>query len=381
MRLLHVVPTYLPATRYGGPIFAVHGLCRALVRRNHHVDVFTTNVDGESVSPVPTRARVDVEGVGVSYFASAYRRLYWSPALRRALRARASEYDVVHLHSVFLDPTLAGARTASVAGVPYVLSPRGMLVPELIAARSSTVKRLWIRLFERETIRKAASIHLTSEQERIDFLRLGLDARRLDVVPNGIDIPPSTADARDRKPILLFLGRLNWKKRPQFLLEALEHLPPAWQAVFAGPDEDGTRKMLEEEAKRRNHLRRVQFIGEADTATKQSLMASASILVLPSISENFGNVVLEAALAELPAAITPEVGVAPAFHAEGAAFILNDNQDTYGKQIAAAALSPELERMGRAARALVERDFAWDKIAARMEQMYVSISESRRDHA
>src|SRR5260370_167350 len=43
MRILHVVPTYLPATRYGGPIYAVHGLCRALAARGHDVTVFTTN--------------------------------------------------------------------------------------------------------------------------------------------------------------------------------------------------------------------------------------------------------------------------------------------------------------------------------------------------
>src|ERR1700680_1362004 len=46
MRILHVVPTYLPATRYGGPIVAVHSLCRALAARGHAVEVFTTSIDG-----------------------------------------------------------------------------------------------------------------------------------------------------------------------------------------------------------------------------------------------------------------------------------------------------------------------------------------------
>ena len=46
MRIVHVVPSYLPAVRHGGPIFAIHGLCRALAARGHQVEVFTTNVDG-----------------------------------------------------------------------------------------------------------------------------------------------------------------------------------------------------------------------------------------------------------------------------------------------------------------------------------------------
>ena len=39
LRVLHVVPTYLPATRYGGPIYSVHGLARALSDLGHDVHV------------------------------------------------------------------------------------------------------------------------------------------------------------------------------------------------------------------------------------------------------------------------------------------------------------------------------------------------------
>ena len=53
MRLLHVVPTYLPAVRYGGPIRSVHALCRELAAAGHDVEVFTTSVDGPTDSNVP----------------------------------------------------------------------------------------------------------------------------------------------------------------------------------------------------------------------------------------------------------------------------------------------------------------------------------------
>src|SRR6266508_3964823 len=104
MRVLHVVPTYVPAWRYGGPIVAVHGLCKALVTRGHEVHVFTTNVDGEGVLEMPTDRSVPRDGVSVRYFPSAFRRLYWSPAMARALAAGVSDYDLVHVHAVFLWP-------------------------------------------------------------------------------------------------------------------------------------------------------------------------------------------------------------------------------------------------------------------------------------
>src|SRR5436305_3271637 len=85
VKILHVVPTYLPARRYGGPIVAVHGLCRALAARGHDMTVFTTNVDGDAESDVPLDREVMLDGVRIRYFASTFRRLYVSPAMRSAL--------------------------------------------------------------------------------------------------------------------------------------------------------------------------------------------------------------------------------------------------------------------------------------------------------
>ncbi len=178
VKILHVVPTYLPATRYGGPIFAVHGLCRALARRGHDVHVFTTNVDGDGVSGVPLQTPVALDGVQVHYFASPLRRLYLSPSMKRALRRDTAGFDLVHLHSVFLWPTWAAARAARRAGVPYVVSPRGMLVPELIARKSRWTKTAWIRLIERDNLESAAAVHFTARREWEDARRLGVPLRK-----------------------------------------------------------------------------------------------------------------------------------------------------------------------------------------------------------
>src|SRR5262245_10518463 len=163
MRALHVVPSYLPAVRYGGPIYSVHGLCKALVARRHEVPVVTTNVDGPYATPVPLETAVDLDGVNVRYFPCGLgRRLYRSPAMARALGACISKFDVLHLHSVFLWPTLAAARAAIRADVPYLLAPRGMLVPDLIRRKSRIAKSLWISLYERKNIEDRKSTRLNS---------------------------------------------------------------------------------------------------------------------------------------------------------------------------------------------------------------------------
>ena len=64
MRILHVVPTYIPAFRYGGPIYSVHGLCKVLAGLGHDIHVFTTNnADGDRDSDVPLVILLN-EGIG-----------------------------------------------------------------------------------------------------------------------------------------------------------------------------------------------------------------------------------------------------------------------------------------------------------------------------
>src|SRR3954465_6326045 len=82
LHVVHVVPTYLPALRYGGPIRSVHGVCAGLAALGHWVDVFTTNVDGPGVSDVPLDRPVLCDGVSVHYYPTGFaRRLYHSPAM------------------------------------------------------------------------------------------------------------------------------------------------------------------------------------------------------------------------------------------------------------------------------------------------------------
>jgi glycosyltransferase involved in cell wall biosynthesis len=177
VKVLHVIPTYVPAWRYGGPMRSVHGLASAQAAAGDRVSVYTTNVDGPDVLDVPVAQPVRRDGVEVWYFPVAFpRRLARSPAMARALHDSISAFDVVHLHSVFLWPTVAAARVCHGIGLPYVLSPRGMLVGDLIAARGRLRKALWLALFERRTVREAAAIVVSSELEARELAALDLDA-------------------------------------------------------------------------------------------------------------------------------------------------------------------------------------------------------------
>ena len=384
MRILHVVPTYLPAVRYGGPIFAVHGLCSALAARGHHVEVFTTSVDGPNDSAVSLGTPVVVDGVHVRYFkSSTLRRLFWSPEMGRALQRDIAGFAIVHLHSVFLWPTWAAARSARAAHVPYVMSPRGMLVKDLIKKRSKIAKSAWIRLIEKRNLERAAAIHVTSEVEAEELRRFPWRLSRVEIIPNGVDqltVSRSAKPALDveviagKQPMVLFLGRISWKKGLDRLLIALARtqLP---RLAIVGPDDEGIVPHLKQLACDLDVKDRVHFLPRTVLGVdKEYLYRAAQLFVLPSHSENFGNTVLEAMQHGLPVIVTPEVGAARIVQDAKGGLVVHADAVPLSEAIQQLTEDHSLARsMGEAGRRHVAEHFGWARVSATMEALYASL--------
>lgn len=387
MRILHVTPAYFPAVRYGGPIVAVHALCRELAARGHDVEVMTTNVDGPGDSDVPLDGAVCRDGVRVRYFASNHlRRIFWAPSMRGALRRDIETFDVVHLHTIYQWPVWAAGRDARGRGVPYVISPRGMLVQDLIRRRSRLAKTLWIALLERRTIEGAAAIHATSDIEAAELRRFGWRLPPVAVVPNGVDDPaPVSASQRVSLdvtqavadlPVVLYFGRLSWKKGLDRLLHAFARTA-AGTLVLAGTDDEGQGARLAALAEELRIARRIRILSRTiDGVDKERLFAAARVLVLPSYSENFGNTVLEAMRRGVPVVTTPEVGAAEIVRAAQAGFVADGAPESLSAAIACLVGDPELARtMGTAGRRHVARRYTWPRIAERMEALYMGLKQ------
>jgi glycosyltransferase involved in cell wall biosynthesis len=382
MRILHVVPTYLPATRYGGPIIAVHSLCRALAARGHAVEVFTTSIDGPIDTAVPYDRPVMLDGVKVRYFASRrLRRLSYAPSLMQSLHDEISGANVVHLHSAFLWPTWRAARLSRRRRIPYVISPRGMLVKTLIASRNRLIKSAWIALIERSSLEQAAAIHATSAIEAEEIRKFGWRLPRIAVVPNGVDAieqearqtPPSAdiAALAGQQPLVLFFGRLAQVKGLDRLLHAFARTQRGTLAIV-GNDYEGLASGLSEMARQLKIDGRVRIVPRTITdAEKECMFAAARVFVLPSYSESFGNVVLEAMQRGLPVIVTPEVGAAEVVKESGGGLVASGDAQSLGAAIDRLTEdAAKSSAMGEAGRRHVSERYGWHNVAARMEALY-----------
>ena len=145
--------------------------------------------------------------------------------------------------------------------------------------------------------------------------------------------------------------------------------------MLAGNDEEQYRPVLEDLARALGVHDRIEFTGAVSGAGKAALLHHARLLVLPSYSENFGNVVLEAMSAGRPVIVTPEVGVADIVRENDAGMVADGDPGTLGRALESLFTNAtERERLGGNGRTAAERRFTWDAVAAQMESLYQQVA-------
>jgi glycosyltransferase involved in cell wall biosynthesis len=384
VRIVLVTSAYPPFVRFGGQPGHAAGLARELSRRGHRVEVLTANHDLGR----PGFLRID-GGVRAHYLRAIAR--YRSagtvnPAAVTTASRLVGRSDVIHLFGMYdlLGP--AAALAAHRARVPYLVEPMGMFRP---IVRSLHKKRLYHRLIGGRLVAGAAGVVATSQLERDDLLRSGIRGRRIFVRPNGIDLDafddlPGRGLLRARygiapdAPLILFLGRLTPVKRPGLVIDALVMQADlsAW-ALFVGPDEDGMRGALERRAAERGVSERVVFTGPMYEQDKLKALVDADVLALPSMSENFGNVVLEALACGLPVVLSDRCGIAPEISGR-AGYVIRPEAAPLAEALARVLGDPAMR--GRVAKVgpAIARRYSWEKVAVNMQDIYETVVADSR---
>jgi len=212
--------------------------------------------------------------------------------------------DVVHIHGLWSPYLAAFANAALRHGIPYIVAPHGMLEEWSLQVRSMR-KRLALKFYQGKILAHAACIHATSAMEAQSLRRLGI-AAPIFVVPNAVADPlePIEPAAKDAKRVLLFLSRIHEKKGLDMLLAAWNELRPrGWQLIIAGSGEPRYVERLHAFCKS-HQVPDVEFLPHTEGKSRELLFARAAAFVLPTYSENFGNVVAEALIRGVPVLTT-----------------------------------------------------------------------------
>jgi glycosyltransferase involved in cell wall biosynthesis len=365
-------------------------MARAVARRGHEVAIYTTDRELEADERPPQGEPIMRDGVELRFFRQhAPTALATSFPLARALADAVPRADVVHLHSLYLFHGWATARLCRRHGVPYLLRPHGTLDP-FLWKRHRARKWLIERAFQDRVTRDAAALHYTAAEE-MKLAEPYAHGRPGVVVPNGLDLSeyadlPPAGRLRARYPeigtrrVVLFLGRLNFKKGLDLLIPAFAQARAAHSdlhLVIAGPD-DGMRREIDGWVAKAGIGNRVTFTGMLDHQRKLEAFRDAEMFMLPSYSENFGIAVVEAMACGVPVAISDKVNIWREVEAAGAGIVGATTVASVAEQITRLVRDPQAPAMGERGRRLVEERFSWDKIAQALESVYRSLAAKKR---
>jgi glycosyltransferase involved in cell wall biosynthesis len=295
MRILHVVPTFYPALCYGGPIYSVLHLCLNLVELGHEVRVLTTDANGKArVSPAEKRDPA-LNPMQVNFS----RRIgsgTVAPALVKDVLQQAEWADVVHLTAVYNFSTIPTIFAARRARKPLVWSPRGAL-QRWAGSRHGRAKNLWNATCALMLPARTA-LHVTSNEEAAESTpRVGNPTPF--VIPNGIEIPPVPDNPpQDGFYKILFIGRLDPKKGLENLISSLPALSShgirQWRLRIVGAGAPAYVACLKRLASDCGVGANVEFDGDLRGQEKFFAFANSDVVIVPSHTENFANVVAEA---------------------------------------------------------------------------------------
>jgi len=261
---------------------------------------------------VKKNTKVDLNGIEVIYHrVRVFKKLFFSLRFLFSIYKEIKSSDIVHIQSIFFLPAYFSSIACRLLKIPYVVSPRGAII-KVHFKKNTIFKNLWMIFFGRYILEKAQAVVFTSGWEERAMREFKLNLNNTVVIHNGIDLNKRKQLQKSLKPLfnyIFFIGRISYIKGLDRLLKSMKYIDNEVKLLIAGNDEEGYRSEVLSLINELGLGGRVIFLGEIDE-DKWTYYKYAQLTVLPSYSENFGNVIVESLSMQTPVVVTKEVGAA-----------------------------------------------------------------------
>lgn len=402
MRVLAVSQSYYPYLREGGRPTKVRAIALGLSGRGHDVTVLTADLGPFELPSDSGDFRIGSCDFGycardnsteVIYLRSTWRRrtVTLNSGLLRFCRSKLSDIDIVHIFGIYdlIGPVVAAH--CQRRSIPYVVETMGMFRP---FSRTILGKQVYHRVVGRRLIRQAKRVIATSEREREELLEGGVPGEQIVVRANGVDWPRPVGpndDFRMRQGIrpdarlILFLARIIPLKSPDLLLRAFARFVKngeasdsrPWHLVIAGPQEEPEYHVqLVALARSLRIDSAVTFAPPLYGDDKWQAYRAASIFVLPSTSENFGNSAAEAIASGVPVIVTDRCGIARFVQKSKPqpGVVIGHDESELAEALARLSSDEALYRSLQAGCEVAAGRLGWDEPINQLESLYTELA-------
>jgi D-inositol-3-phosphate glycosyltransferase len=400
---VHTSPLAQPGTGDAGGM-NVYVLQTALhmARRGVNVEIFTRATSSADEPVVHVAPGVLVRNVVAGPFEGLDKYdlptqlcAFTAGVLRAEANHEPGHYDIVHSHYWLSGQVgwLARDRWA----VPLVHTAHTLAAVKNAALAAGDSPEPALRAVgEQQVVDEADRLIVNTEDEAHQLISLHhADPDRIDVVHPGVDVEAFTPGDRDAaraalglpgdRPIVAFIGRIQPLKGPDVLLRAAARLPQLRVVVAGGPSgsglaaPDGLIRLADE----LGISDRVTFLPPQSRADLVDLYRAADLVAVPSYSESFGLVAVEAQACGTPV-VAAAVGGLPVAVRDGVSGILVGSHDPadWARAIGGLLDRDAGERAAMGAAAVVHAaGFSWEHTTDALLASYdKAIAEYRLTH-
>jgi len=373
LKILAVFPTYYPAFYWGGPIFSSYSLCKQLQKDNSlDLRVITTDSTGPRVRD--RLADIDTKSVrqtlNIKYCKKTFGKSI-SLDLVRSVYKELKQYDVIWVTSIFSFPVLICVFFAVIFKKPLIITPRGSLQVHG-KSKKLMLKKIYLTILKLGLSFVKVSFHFTSKQE-MEQSPVLTKRQKFFISANGVEAPTQSlaelekmvpvryADFDDRAVQILYLGRLDPKKGIELLIDALSDVNRPFFLTLVGSGERKYSDVIQQYAKKRLRPNQYMFTGALYGDNKESVFNNTDVMVLPSFSENYGLVVVEALSRGIPV-ISSKNTPWEEIKNKNAGWYIDAHQEKITEVIENLSKS-DLTRKAINALTLINENYTWDLVA------------------
>lgn len=388
MKILHVVPSFVPCYSHGGVVNASYQIARKQVEKGHEVTVYTTDNCDERLK-FENNYNVNVDGINVFYFkniSNTFKNkltIDTPVSLLNYLKKTISEFDIIHIHEHRHSLAIATHRYAMKNNVPYVLQAHGSVLPFF---QKEKLKEIFDKLWGFDILYDARMVFALTDIEKEQYLKMGVSNDKITIVPLGInldeydDLPDKGVFKKkfnipsDDK-IILFLGRIHEIKGLDLLIKSFNKIPnDNVKLVLVGGD-SGFKEDLDKMIDELNLNEKIIFPGVLTGTDKIEALVDCDIFVMPSRYESFTTSGLEAMACFKPLILTDKNHI-HTWVKDNVGLICEFDENDLSNCIIRLLNDESLcEQFGNKGRQLIEEKYDWNKVVSQIDMIYQNCIE------
>lgn len=377
MKILRIIRQYFPA-KLIGPTRQAFILTKMLSTRGIESIVYTTTSGIKGSCPLIEQQ----ERITIKRFKPLFERGHFTFTPHMLFNLLQEDADIIHIHGYRNFQSEIGAIASLIKKTPLVLTTHGTLRAHERIFGHNYYLQIYDTLTIKFCLKRACVVVVTCDEEYYDALGMGIPANKIQIIPPGVELPPSGLRVPKNKKKILTVSRIAKQRNLELLLRVFKKVVdvmPDVKLVIVGDAIPSS--YVREDLNYLNNImkliglyrlkKNVEFKGwlQGEELWKEYL--EAGLFIWTSIYDNFGQALVEAAMTGTPIVSTP-VGIAPKLVGENKGGILVAHNDVNGMKKAVFRLLTDHIFYEKASNYLIRKskEFTADAMVSKYEQIY-----------